>query len=63
MANWISLTLDTGGKVLLNCDHLVSVQERAETHGLCRSLLTTVNSVFNVREKPEEISSRASLTV
>lgn len=61
MGKWINLTLEAGGKILLNCDHLVSVQERAETHGLCRSLLTTVNSVFNAREPVDVIRAQAGL--
>ncbi len=63
MSTWISLTLESGGKILLNCEHIVSVQERAETHGLCRSLLTTVNSVFNAREPVDDIRVRAGITV
>jgi hypothetical protein len=53
--------LEAGGKIILNCDHLVSVQERAETHGLCRSLLTTVNSVFNAREPVDVIGAEAGI--
>ncbi len=61
MGKWITLTLESGGKILLNCDHLISVQERAETHGLCRSLLTTVNSVFNAREAVNDIRVQAGI--
>ena len=63
MAKWISLTLESGGQVLLNPEHLVSVQARADTYGLCRSLLTTINSVLNVRETMEDIQARAGIIV
>ncbi len=46
---------------MLNSDHLVSGQERAETHGRCRSLLTTVNSAFNAREPVDELCAQAGL--
>jgi hypothetical protein len=63
MAKWISLTLESGGQILVNAEHLVSVQERAETYGLCRSLLTTINSAFNVREPMDDVRTKAGIIV
>ena len=63
MAKCISLTLESGGQKLVNAEHLVSMQGQAEFSGLCRSLLTITNSVFNVREPMDDVRAKAGIVV